>query len=97
MILDLLDTRTNKLVFRGAGATVIGGPESNADKIRDAVKKRVAALPSAATRGVLKNGLFDFVIWKVDLRCLSYEERSRDCQQARIARAPRGAICPLGE
>jgi phosphotransferase system HPr (HPr) family protein len=31
------------------------------------------------------------VICKVDLRCLSYEERSRDCQQARIARAPRGA------
>ena len=64
MILDLLDTRTNKLVFRGAGAAVIGGPESNAGKIRDAVKKRVAALPSAATRGVLKNGLFDFVIWE---------------------------------
>ena len=52
MILDLLDTPTNKLVFRGTGTAVIGGPESNVDKIRDAVKKRVAALSSAATRGV---------------------------------------------
>ena len=30
MILDLLDTPTNKLVFRGTGTAVIGGPESNA-------------------------------------------------------------------
>ena len=30
MILDVVDTRTNKLVFRGAGTAVIGGPESNA-------------------------------------------------------------------
>ena len=50
MILDVVETRTNKLVFRGTGTAVIGGPESNAGKIRDAVKKMVAALASAATR-----------------------------------------------
>ena len=50
MILDVVETRTNKLIFRGTGTAVIGGPESNAGKIRDAVKKMVAALASAATR-----------------------------------------------
>jgi TATA-box binding protein (TBP) (component of TFIID and TFIIIB) len=50
VILDVVDTRANKLVFRGTGMAVIGGPESNAGKIRDAVKKMVAALASAATR-----------------------------------------------
>lgn len=45
MILDAVDTRTKKLVFRGTATAVVGGPESNADKIREAVKKMAAALP----------------------------------------------------
>ena len=50
IILDFVDTRTGKLVFRGNGTAVVGGPESNAAKIREAVKKIVAELPSGATR-----------------------------------------------
>jgi hypothetical protein len=50
LILDVVDTRTRKLVFRGTGTAVVSGSESNAGKIRDAVKKMVAALPSPAGR-----------------------------------------------
>ena len=45
MILDVVDTHTKKLVFRGTGTAVVGGPDSNAGKIHDAVKQMVAALP----------------------------------------------------
>ena len=45
LILDAVDLHTKKLVFRGTGTAVVGGPESNADKIRDAVKQMVASLP----------------------------------------------------
>ena len=45
LVLDAVDTRTKKLVFRGAGTAVVGGPDNNADKIREAVKKMVAAVP----------------------------------------------------
>ena len=45
LILDVVNTHTKKLVFRGTGTAVVGGPNSNAGKIRDAVKKMVAALP----------------------------------------------------
>jgi hypothetical protein len=45
LILDAVDARTKKLVFRGTGTAVVGGTESNADKIREAVEKMVAALP----------------------------------------------------
>jgi hypothetical protein len=50
IILDFVDTQSKKLVFRGTGTAIVGGPESNAGKIREAVKKTVAALPSAANR-----------------------------------------------
>lgn len=50
MILDFVDTKTTKLVFRGTGQAVVGGPESNAGKIREAVAKMVANFPAAATR-----------------------------------------------
>ena len=46
LILDAVDTRTKKLVFRGTGTAVVGGPESNARKIEEAVAKMVAALPT---------------------------------------------------
>jgi hypothetical protein len=45
LILDVVDTRTKKLVFRGAATAVVGSPESNARKIDEAVEKMVAALP----------------------------------------------------
>jgi hypothetical protein len=49
LILDFVDTSKQKLVFRGTGTgTVSSNPESNADKIREAVKKIVEKLPSAA-------------------------------------------------
>jgi len=45
LVLDAVDLHTHKLVFRGAGTAVVGGAESNAEKIRDAVEKMVAAFP----------------------------------------------------
>lgn len=45
MILDFVDTKTKKLVFRGTGQAVVGGPESNAEKIREGVAKMVAGFP----------------------------------------------------
>ena len=47
LILDFVDARTKKLVFRGTGKAVVGGPEANAAKIREAVKKIVAAYPNS--------------------------------------------------
>jgi Domain of unknown function (DUF4136) len=47
LILDFVDARTKKLVFRGVGKAVVGGPEANAGKIRDAVGQIVAAYPRA--------------------------------------------------
>jgi len=49
LILDFVDARSKKLVFRGIGKAVVGGPESNADKIREGVRKIVAGYPAAAT------------------------------------------------
>ena len=45
LILDVVDTRTKKLVFRGTGTAVIGSAASNAEKVEQAVAKMVAALP----------------------------------------------------
>lgn len=45
LILDFVDTKTKKLVFRGVGQAVVGGPESNAAKIREGVTKMVAGFP----------------------------------------------------
>lgn len=50
LVLDFVDTRTNKVVFRGKGTAVVSGPESNAAKISEAVTKIVAGLPVGATR-----------------------------------------------
>jgi hypothetical protein len=49
LILDFVDTHTNKLVFRGTGKAVVGDAESNAAKISEAVKQMVAALPVGAS------------------------------------------------
>lgn len=49
LILDFVDTVKQKLAFRGIGtATVSSSTESNAEKIREAVKKIVEKLPSGA-------------------------------------------------
>ena len=45
MILDFVDARTKKLVFRGVGTAVVGGAESNAEKIRQGVHKMVESYP----------------------------------------------------
>jgi Domain of unknown function (DUF4136) len=50
MVLDFVDTRSKKLVFRGTGTAVVSGPESNAAKIREAVAKIVAGFPRQAAR-----------------------------------------------
>jgi hypothetical protein len=48
LILDFVDTSTQKLVFRGTGTAVVGSDaESNAGKITEAVKEIVAKLPVA--------------------------------------------------
>jgi hypothetical protein len=47
LILDFVDAHTKKLVFRGVGKAVVGGPEANAEKIREAVAKIVTAYPGA--------------------------------------------------
>ncbi|MGH7936921.1 MAG: DUF4136 domain-containing protein, partial [Bryobacteraceae bacterium] len=47
LVLDFVDAGTKKLVFRGVGKAVVGGPESNAGKIREAVDKIVAGYPGA--------------------------------------------------
>src|SRR5215831_19116331 len=46
MILDFVDARTKKSVFRGVGTAIVGGPESNAAKIREGIAKMVEAFPS---------------------------------------------------
>jgi hypothetical protein len=56
LILDFLDTSSQKLVFRGtAVATVSDKPESNARKIEDAVKKIVARLPHPSPAPIAGN------------------------------------------
>ena len=98
MILDLVDTRTNKLVFRGAGAAVIGGPESNAGKIRDAVKKRVTAAPSAATRGVPRHSACRFATFPRGF-CPSGFQRNPllGAENMQIARRLRAMIVNLAD
>jgi len=56
LILDFVDVSSQKLVFRGiATATVSGDTESNAKKIREAVKKIVAKVPASQPAPIAKN------------------------------------------
>lgn len=48
MVLDFVDARTKKLVFRGVGQAVVGGPQANADKIREGVHKMMESYPGGA-------------------------------------------------
>jgi len=46
LVLDFVDARTRKLVFRGVGRGMVGNRESNAKEMDDAVAKMVGGLPS---------------------------------------------------
>jgi hypothetical protein len=46
LILDVVDMKTNTLVFRGSGEAIAMGPERSAKNIEKAVKKMIAALPA---------------------------------------------------
>lgn len=48
LVLDFIDARTQKLVFRGVGKAVVSGPQSNAEKVREAVEKIVEKFPGGA-------------------------------------------------
>jgi hypothetical protein len=50
LLLDVVDMRTQKLVFRGTGTAVAMGPERGAENIEKAVAKMVAALPATGQR-----------------------------------------------
>jgi hypothetical protein len=45
LVLDVVDTHTNKLVFRGTATALVGRQAKNASNIEKAVAKMVAALP----------------------------------------------------
>ena len=45
LVLDFVDTKTGKLVFRGVGRAIVGSPETNARRIQEAVEKIVSAYP----------------------------------------------------
>lgn len=45
LILDFVDTKTKKMVFRGIGTGTISDPETNAERIREAVEKMVKEFP----------------------------------------------------
>jgi len=47
LILDVVDMKTKKMVFRGTGTAVAMGPERGARNIEQAVKEMIAALPAA--------------------------------------------------
>lgn len=48
LVLDFVDTKTQKLVFRGVGTGDAGTPNANADSIRTAVKKMFRDFPKVA-------------------------------------------------
>jgi len=45
LILDFVDAKTQKLVFRGTGTGIVSDPQTNAERIREAVEKIVKQLP----------------------------------------------------
>jgi hypothetical protein len=48
LVLDFVDAKTQKLVFRGVGTGTVGSPQSNAERIREAVGKIVEGFPGPA-------------------------------------------------
>lgn len=50
LILDFVDAKTQKLVFRGIGTGTVSDPATNAERIREAVEKIVQKFPKSALR-----------------------------------------------
>ncbi|HEY8160389.1 MAG TPA: DUF4136 domain-containing protein [Methylobacter sp.] len=48
LILDFVDAKTQKLVFRGIGIGTVSDPETNAERIKEAVEKIVKDFPTPA-------------------------------------------------
>ncbi|MBU2571760.1 MAG: DUF4136 domain-containing protein [Gammaproteobacteria bacterium] len=46
LILDFVDAKTQKLVFRGAITGTVGKPETNAERIREGVEKFIQNYPA---------------------------------------------------
>jgi len=49
LILDFVDAKTQKLVFRGIGTGTVSDPETNAKRMREAVTEILQDFPKAAT------------------------------------------------
>lgn len=49
LILDFVDAKTKKLVFRGTGTDTVSDPETNAESIREAVEKIVQKFPKTVS------------------------------------------------
>ncbi len=47
LILDFVDAKTQKLVFRGIGTGTVSDPKTNAERIKEAVEKIVHDFPTA--------------------------------------------------
>lgn len=47
LILDFVDSKTQKLIFRGIATGTVGKPETNAERIREAVEKIVQDYPAS--------------------------------------------------
>ena len=45
LVIDFVDSKTHKLVFRGLGQAAVGSTERNAAAVQEAVNKIVAAYP----------------------------------------------------
>lgn len=50
LILDFVDAKTQKLVFRGVATGTVGDPESNAAQMKEAVRKIVADFPPGVAK-----------------------------------------------
>lgn len=48
LILDFVDAKTHKLVFRGVGTGTVSDPKTNAERVREAVEEIVQNFPKGA-------------------------------------------------
>ena len=50
LIIDFVDAKTRKLVFRGIGKGTVGDPQTNAQHIREAIQKIILAYPNSSVK-----------------------------------------------
>jgi hypothetical protein len=50
LIIDFVDAKTRKLVFRGIGKGTMGDPQTNAQHIREAIQKIMLAFPNSSVK-----------------------------------------------